>query len=97
MMKITRQDVEHVAVLARLSVNENEINLFTQQLNSILDYFEKLKTVDTSDVAPSTHAIHINNAFREDVAADSLPLETVLENSPDRESGFFRVPKIIGG
>ncbi len=97
MMKITQKDVEHVAMLARLSINENELEVFTQQLNNILDYFEKIKKLDTSAVEPSTHAININNVFRDDRTGQSLALDAVIENSPERKDGFFKVPKIIGG
>ncbi len=96
-MKITRYDVENVAKLARLSINENELDMFTRQLNNILDYFEKLKKAQTSTVEPFTHAIHLNNVFRDDTVGEPLCLEAVLENSPEQEAGFFKVPKIIGG
>jgi len=94
-MKIQRTDVEHVAGLARLRFQEHELDMFTRQLNDILEYFEKLQQVDTAHVAPATHAVSLSNAFREDDADNSLPAESALSNAPDTEGSFFKVPKII--
>lgn len=94
-MKIQRRDVEHVAALARLQFQEHELDTFTRQLNDILDYFEKLQQVDTTNVAPSTHAVSLNNAFREDNRHGSLPSESALGNAPGAESSYFKVPRII--
>ena len=94
-MKITNKDVEHVATLARLRFDKEEVGLFTDQLNKILGYFEKLKNVDTTNVAPSTHAVDLSNAFREDAVKKSLPSDESLKNAPDSEQSFFKVPKII--
>ena len=78
-MQITKKDVEHVATLARLRFKEDEVNLFTQQLNDILEYFEKLKNVNTTDVEPSTHAVNLSNAFREDDVKTSLASDESLK------------------
>jgi len=94
-MKINAQDVRHVAALARLQFDDNEITLFTRQLNDILGYFEKLQEVDTTGVAPSTHAVSVRNAFRDDIPQTSLTQETSLENAPDSEQSCFRVPRIL--
>jgi len=94
-MKITKEDVKHVAKLARLRFTDEEIAPFTEQLNDILEYFEKLKNVDTSHVNPSTHAVNLTNAFREDVVKDSIPTEKALKNAPDTEKTYYKVPKII--
>ncbi len=94
-MKISKKDVEHVASLARLQFSEEETALFTHQLNSILEYFEKLQNVDTTDVAPSFHAVDVRNAFRDDIPGDSLPVQESLKNAPEPVQSFFKVPKII--
>jgi aspartyl-tRNA(Asn)/glutamyl-tRNA(Gln) amidotransferase subunit C len=94
-MKITKEDTGHVAELARLRFNEDDIELFTRQLNKILEYFEKLKNVDTSSVAPSTHSVDITNAYRDDHVKNSIPVEHSLSNAPDSEQAYFKVPKII--
>ncbi len=96
-MKITRSDVEHVAALARLKISEDEINVFTGQLNRILEYFETLQSADTDNVEPSTHAVSLDNAFREDRVQESIGLQKALQNAPDAEKGHFKVPKIIEG
>jgi aspartyl-tRNA(Asn)/glutamyl-tRNA(Gln) amidotransferase subunit C len=94
-MKITREEVEHVALLARLKFNEEEKERFTLQLNSILEYMGKLGELNTDQVEPTYHAVAQSNVFREDVVRSSLPQELTLRNAPDGEGGLFRVPKII--
>jgi aspartyl-tRNA(Asn)/glutamyl-tRNA(Gln) amidotransferase subunit C len=94
-MKITKEEVEHVAYLARLKFNAQEEELFTTQLNSILDYMEQLGKVDTTNVEPTFHAVAGKNVFREDAVAPSISQDLSLSNAPDRDRGFFRVPKII--
>jgi aspartyl-tRNA(Asn)/glutamyl-tRNA(Gln) amidotransferase subunit C len=94
-MKITKEEVERVAVLARLKYSEEEKGRFVSQLNSILDYMDQLDKLDTSSVEPTFHAVTQKNVFREDVVQPSLNLELTLANSPDPDRGFFRVPKII--
>ncbi|MCX8011726.1 MAG: Asp-tRNA(Asn)/Glu-tRNA(Gln) amidotransferase subunit GatC [Desulfobacterota bacterium] len=94
-MKITRNQVEHIAHLARLEFNENELNAFTQQLNDILTYFDRLKEVNTISVKPTSHAIEIKNVFREDEVKNSLDLNLTLKNAPGKEDNFFQVPKVI--
>lgn len=94
-MKITREEVEYVAHLARLALTADEASEFAGQLDQILGYFEKLEELDTSGVEPTRHAIAVVNAFREDVVKPSYDSETALENAPDKSDDFFRVPKII--
>ncbi len=94
-MKITREEVDHVALLARLKFNEEEKERFTLQLNSILEYMGKLAELNTSQVDPTYHAVDQSNVFREDAARPCLPQELTLSNAPDKEGGLFRVPKII--
>jgi aspartyl-tRNA(Asn)/glutamyl-tRNA(Gln) amidotransferase subunit C len=94
-MKISKEEVEHVALLARLKFSESEKERFTTQMNSILDYMDKLKELDTSQVEPTFHAVAERNVFREDTVLSSFPQELSLNNAPDGDRGFFRVPKII--
>jgi aspartyl-tRNA(Asn)/glutamyl-tRNA(Gln) amidotransferase subunit C len=94
-MKISRPEVEHVALLARLKFGEAEKERFTTQLNSILEYMDKLKELDTSQVEPTFHAVNRKNVFRGDRVLPSCPQDLTLSNAPDGERGFFRVPKII--
>ena len=94
-MKITRQEVAHIAHLARLEFSGQELESFTGQLNDILGYFDKLTEVDTASVEPTSHAVKIVNVFREDQAVPSVPREAGLANAPEQEKGLFRVPKII--
>jgi len=93
--KITRVEVEHVARLARLELSEDEKERMTAQLDSILGYVDKLNTLDTSQVDPTTTVIPMVSVMRDDVARPSLDRETALANAPDREDVFFRVPRII--
>ncbi len=94
-MALSREEVLHVAELARLSLSPAEIELFTGQLNEILEYVEKLQELDTRGVAPLAHVVPLYNVFREDQVRESLPLDAVLENAPAREDGNFLVPRII--
>ena len=94
-VKISRDEVAHVAHLARLEFDEAEMEKFTAQLNDILLYMDNLKEVDTSGVAPMTHAIAQKNAFRDDIVGSSLSPEDSLANAPEVRGGCFQVPKVI--
>ena len=95
--RLTLEDVRHVAKLARLALDEEQLKRLTSQLESILEYVAKLSQVDVNGVAPMAHALPLHNVFRDDVVEKSLPLEKVLQNAPDTDGPFFKVPKIIGG
>jgi len=94
-MKITKEEVEHVANLARLELDEDAIERFVGQIGDILAYVDKLKSVDTEGVAPTSHAISLTNAFREDEARDHLAQDRSLANAPEKEGGAFLVPRVI--
>lgn len=92
---IDDRTVEHVARLARLELTEEERLLFREQLSRILEYFSKLNELDTADVPPTSHVIPLQNVFREDVVLPSLEREVVLQQAPDREEGYFKVPRVF--
>ena len=94
-MSITKEEVLHVAHLARLEFSEEELERFAKQLGEILSYVEKLGELDTSEVEPTYHALKLKNVFREDEVRESIPTEEALANAPERENGFFVVPKVI--
>ncbi len=94
-MKLSKSDVEHVAHLARLNFREEEKQKFIEQLNEILIYMDILNKVDTAGVAPMTHAITLNNAFRSDEVGEADDVEKILANAPDRMGECFKVPKVI--
>ena len=94
-MKLTRADVQRVATLARLRLSAEEETNLTAQLDSILLYMDKLNELDTSLVAPFTHAVDIVNGFREDEVTNQPDSETLLANAPEKDGTFFKVPKII--
>lgn len=94
-MKITRQDAAHVAELARLRFSDDELDAMTAQLNTILDSFDRLQSVDTTGVEPSTHAVDVCNAFRDDRESPSLDPGAALANAPEADAGCFKVPRII--
>jgi aspartyl-tRNA(Asn)/glutamyl-tRNA(Gln) amidotransferase subunit C len=93
--KITREEVEHVARLARLELKEEEKEEMTTQLDSILGYIDTLNELDTTQVEPTTTVIPMVSVMREDVVRPSLSQEEALANAPDREDAYFRVPRII--
>jgi len=94
-MKITVADVEHVARLARLDLTTEEKNLFAGQMDAILGYVEKLKELQTDDILPTSHAVPMENSFRDDCARPAIGVEKALANAPDRVESFYRVPKVI--
>jgi aspartyl-tRNA(Asn)/glutamyl-tRNA(Gln) amidotransferase subunit C len=94
-MSINREQVEHVAKLARLSLSEEEKTQFTTQLNDILQFAEKLNELHTDDVEPTSHVYPVTNVMREDVVQPSLTREKVLANAPDQQDGYIRVPAVF--
>jgi aspartyl-tRNA(Asn)/glutamyl-tRNA(Gln) amidotransferase subunit C len=94
-MAVTREDVLHVAALARLEVAPEQVQSFQHDLAAILEHFEKLNEIDTSNVLPTSHALSLENVFRDDVVSPSLNQEDALGNAPQKAYGHFRVPKVI--
>lgn len=95
-MKITKEEILHVAHLARLELDEAAIARFADQIGTVLAYVDQLQRVDTTGVPPTSHAISLTNAFREDEQHEHLDPEAVLANAPEREDGSFVVPKVVG-
>ena len=94
--KLTRNDVERIASLANLQLTKNEVSLFTEQLTQILQYAEKLQTVDTSSLSTSNKKKNATSELRPDNRNSSLDRQEALSGAPDASSdGFFRVPKVI--
>ena len=94
-MRITQKEVEHVATLARLKLDQEEIATFTGQMDAILSYVDKLSGLNTDGIIPTSHAVPMENAFRADEVRPSIGTENALTNSPARVEGFFKVPKVI--
>ncbi len=88
-------EIEYIALLARLRLTEEEKELFSRQLGSIIDYINKLNRLDTSDVEPTSHVLPIKNVFREDRQGVSSERDEILRNAPSKKGGFYKVPKII--
>ena len=95
LMALTREDVQRVAILARLRLTPAEEERLTEQLDSILRYMEKLNQLDTSGVEPFTHAVDLVNALREDKVTNRPDAEALLANTPAKDETFFQVPKIL--
>lgn len=95
--RIDQEQVRKVAKLARLELDEGEVEEFSGQLSAILEYFEKMDELDTDDVEPLAHCLPISNVLREDVDRESLGTEAALANAPQRDGEFFKVPKILDG
>jgi aspartyl-tRNA(Asn)/glutamyl-tRNA(Gln) amidotransferase subunit C len=91
-MAITREEVVHVAKLARLELTEDELERFAGQLNAILEAVGKVSELDLADVEPTLHPLELSNVFAEDEPRPPLSVEEALANAPDREDGAFRVP-----
>ncbi len=95
MSKITPDDVLKVAKLSRLTLADNEVETYTSQLEQILGYFEQLEEVDTTNVIPTTRAVEVVNVVRDDTVLATNVREELLNQAPQREGNFFRVPKIL--
>lgn len=95
MGKITRQDVDYVAGLARLTLDDAARDRLVNELGDVLAYMDKLNELDTSDVEPMMHALEVSNVYREDAVQPSLPREEALANAPKTDGEYFLVPKIL--
>ena len=93
---LTRDDVVHVARLARLALSEEEVEQFTVQLGAVLEHFASVAALDTSGVPPTSHPIPLSNVLRPDEVRPSLERDAVLAMAPAEEEGRFRVPRILG-
>jgi aspartyl-tRNA(Asn)/glutamyl-tRNA(Gln) amidotransferase subunit C len=95
MPRLSLAEVEHVALLSRLRLTEDEKTRFTEDLNVILTQFEILQQVDTEGVPPTHHAMTLENVFREDETRPSLPREEVVREAPEARDEFFVVPRVV--
>jgi aspartyl-tRNA(Asn)/glutamyl-tRNA(Gln) amidotransferase subunit C len=95
-MKITKEEVLYVAELARLDLDSASIEKFAGQIGNILEYVDKLNEIDTEGIRPTSHAISLTNAFREDEQCGHIERDQALANAPEKEDGNFVVPKVIG-
>jgi aspartyl-tRNA(Asn)/glutamyl-tRNA(Gln) amidotransferase subunit C len=94
-MALERADVEHIALLARVGLSDEEVEMFREQLSDILEQFEVLGELDTAGVIPSGHVVRLEAVMRDDVPDSSLDPEEVLSNAPRREGDFFRVKAVL--
>ena len=94
-MKLGRDEVLHIARLARVGLSESEINRLSEQLSHLLGYFEALQQVDTSGVAPTAQSVDLQSVVREDEVAPSFPADDILANAPRREGDCFRVRAVL--
>jgi aspartyl-tRNA(Asn)/glutamyl-tRNA(Gln) amidotransferase subunit C len=94
-LKISKEQVEHVAHLARLNLTEEEKIQMTKDMEAIIEFADQINELDISDVEPTAHVIPINNVFREDVVRPSMDRDELLSNAPNKEDGCFSVPKIV--
>lgn len=92
---ITREDVLHIAKLAKLQLTEEEVALFQEQLGRILDSFKQLERLDTANVAPMKHVLDVHNVLRADEPRPSVPVAAALKNAPKRRGNYFEVPKVV--
>jgi len=94
-MKITKDVVEHVAHLGRLELDPDEIELYTVQVDSILEYMDQLNSLDTKGIEPMSHPMPVLCVLRDDVAKDSFSVDASTQNAPEKKGSFFKVPPII--
>jgi aspartyl-tRNA(Asn)/glutamyl-tRNA(Gln) amidotransferase subunit C len=94
-MKLSHEEVQHIALLARLGMTETELERFREQLSNILENFQVLQPVDTTDIPPTAQSIPLQNVTKEDEVAASLPQSEILANAPQRDGEFFRVKAVL--
>ena len=94
-MAITKETVDDVAHLSRIKLDPQELEKISGQLSSILDFIDKLKSVNTDNIAPTSHILPVSNVLRQDQPGVSLPAGKALENAPEKRDNFFVVPKVI--
>lgn len=94
-MTLTKEQVEHIAQLARLKLTAEEVDRYRVQLSAILDYANRLQSVDTSGIPPTSSVLPPRSVLREDTARPGLALEDLLRNAPESENGQFRVPPVL--
>ena len=94
-MKLNREEVLHIALLARLGVTEQDVEKFREQLSNILENFEVLQQVDTSDIPPTAQSITLRNVMKDDEAVNSLAPSEILANAPQKEEDFFKVRAVL--
>ena len=94
-MKLSRDEVLHIALLARLGLTKTEVDRLSEQLSNILENFEVLQQVDTRGIPPTAQSIDLQNVMRGDEAASSLPQSQVLANAPQKEENFFKVRAVL--
>ena len=95
-MRLSTEDVRHIALLARVGMTEEEVGRMQDQLSNILENFQALQEVDTTDVPPTGHSGTLNTVMRSDDPHESYPKEDILANAPRREDDFFRVKAVLG-
>ena len=94
-MKVTREDVENVALLSRLSIKDEDMDKNISELNDFLEYEDRLQQVDTENVAPTAHVLPVQNVFREDVVTNGDDRDAMLDNAPKCKDGQYQVPKTV--
>ncbi len=94
-MRLSREIVDHVAMLARLGLTEEERERMCEQLSSILEHVSRIQELDTEAILPTAQVIELRNVWRDDEVRPSLPVEAVLANAPESEDGFFRVHAVL--
>jgi len=94
-MKLSREEVQHIALLARLGLSEEEIDKFRIQLSNILENFEILKQIDTTDLPPTAQSIDLQNVLRPDEPKPSYPVEEIMDNAPQREGDYFKTKAVL--
>jgi len=95
MSRISKEQVKHVAHLARLAITEEEAEMFTTQLDAIIGFAEQLNELNTENIEPASHVLNMKNVMREDVPEQGLNREEVMKNAPDHHDGQVRVPSIL--
>ena len=93
--KLSHEEVKHIAQLARLGVSDADVEKFSKQLSNILEAFEVLEQIDTTEIPPTSHPVAVRNILRDDAVRSSFPPDEILSNAPQEEEGCFRVRAVL--
>lgn len=94
-MRVSKEEVKKIAVLSRLYIEEEKLEVFAQNLEAVLEHAEKLKELDTNDIAPTAHILPIHNVLRADEVLPSMDREMLTRNAPEKDGGCFIVPRVV--
>ena len=94
-MSVSKEDVKHIAKLSKLNLTQEELEKYTNELSSIVDFANELSNINVEGIKPTAHILDIKNVFRKDEVKEFKDIDGLMQNAPDKERGMFKIPKVI--